>query len=749
MSENRSYTFTANPNGVTSAFDKIKASGNTMYSDLIKDAQRYSKVASQQEKILREAEKNLRSQSRTAYEEDRQAIRQQREESYQAMREKINLMKSRGQSSKVEGFTKDESKNIEERYRYANKENTNLHRERTFEASQISELISSSREAARNTINAAKQNTISLADKIKELESSDSEGDRMVAATIREELKNKGVSEGLSSKDLEYFQDKKVEKQEDNRGVESVIGALTQSRRLTAITSAAQGFVRSNDGSDILRSAVDLTANLGGMITQSLSSALPGVGKLLAPVFGEMAEGGLKVLGEASMRTYEERNKLEGAIFSYSAATGSNVDSSGYRNLISSTLKNSPNDKLQKAKEKIAEEDFGLYDSIMANTSSSAKQKLLKERSARVSDTTAAESMISQNQNSGIFNDLEKIGITFEKYQREQLIAARTAGSKRDDVNITRTALTAEKGLGVDKNITYSLVEIQRNTGKDIATTIGGVLNRGQSSYFSGGDRTFLPEFLQKFSQFQRTLLSSSSKVSDAETYNRLEMFNKIGGQFDTKDFRSMGNINSINEGLSKPKNDVFDAMSWNVLRGIFPNKDSSELLEIREGGIKNAEYFKGMVGNIMGSTTDKSSKIGGISGLFGLNTSASREIFDNWDTIKNYSDKEFSSGKFGSAFMEDEASKYTTLNQKNEASIENAFVRGATDGMLKVGESMVAAIKQAFSGATINVSNGYLRLDRGSPLENVPVNPGGKKATTTRYTPSYAPKSLWELENR
>ncbi len=300
-------------------------------------------------------------------------------------------------------------------------------------------------------------------------------------------------------------------------------------------------------------------------------------------------------------------------------------------------------------------------------------------------------------------SDLSNYGIDFSQYQAIQQEAVLRFGSKNLNQNVTNVALL-EKGFSISRDSLYQLADIQRNTGKNVLNTAGGVLGSGLVS-----DRAFFGEILGKFTELQKNFLNVSTSVSDKTTADVLKLFNNVGGEFSVNDFRSMGNINSIQNSISNPGSDAMKALSYNVLRRLNPNAGISDLRLMQQQGLQTPGYFSGLLKSLeqMGGGEDFMRL--SLEGL-GLSASSSKTLYDNRQAIYD--------GKIGQgdltniisgSKLSSEASQSTTQLDLNSASIKNAIVQGTTEGVVEMAERFTETIKQIFAGTTIVLKNGEL----------------------------------------
>jgi hypothetical protein len=305
--------------------------------------------------------------------------------------------------------------------------------------------------------------------------------------------------------------------------------------------------------------------------------------------------------------------------------------------------------------------------------------------------------------------DMMNAGISATQFLQLQGEYARKRGSRGDAATTARDAIYAEKAFGVDQGTSSTLIELQRSSkesNRELASLIGGVLERGQGSIFKNGDNTFLNEFLGKFASLQKELLKNSNNVASGLTMDILKQFNSMGGMFDAKDPRSAGLITSINNSLSNPSSDNMKALAFGVLRDQNPHAGIFDLREQMQKGLASPEYLKGMLGMIDRMGGDDQMKMNNLSGMFqGVPFSAIRTLFQNRKNLKNFDTSELRSIGISDEVLKGKAEENTTDLEKNAAKIENGILGG--EAVSKMADAFVTAIKAMLGGAVINLNNG------------------------------------------
>jgi hypothetical protein len=275
--------------------------------------------------------------------------------------------------------------------------------------------------------------------------------------------------------------------------------------------------------------------------------------------------------------------------------------------------------------------------------------------------------------------NMENIGIASTQFVQLQADYAKRRGYRDGSGKTTQDALYAERGFGVDQSTSSAIIEMMRSSksnNRDLANLIGGVLEKGASTFFKNGDTTFLNEFLNKFSALQKELLRTQTNVATGTTFDILSKFNSLGGEFATSDPRSSGLINTINGSLANPNTDFKKALSFYALKKSNPNMSIADLIEEQQKGISSPTYMNAMMGLVDQFGGDESSKRLNFAGMFGLegNQKFATDLY-----------KGFRSGKFkggisqaelsGNANLQSRAEENTTQLEVNTAKIENAVL--------------------------------------------------------------------------
>ena len=331
---------------------------------------------------------------------------------------------------------------------------------------------------------------------------------------------------------------------------------------------------------------------------------------------------------------------------------------------------------------------------------------------------------------SGNSSDLSMSGVGATEFLKYRSDFARKRGYSSGSNETARDAIYAEKAYGVDQSTSANIVEMQRSSregNKELSVLISGILEKGKGNIFKDGDHTFLNEFLGKFSTIQRELLKSQTHVATGTTLDILGRFNKVGGEFDVRDSRSMGNINAIQQGLANPSSDNMKALAFRALSEQNPKLGLFGLREQMQAGLASGTYLKGMLGYIDRFGGDEDMKMNNLSGMFpGLSLSAVRRLYNNKDKLMSGKmSMEELKGSFPGDFKE-RAEANTTQMDSGAADIETKILGGTMEALKTLGGTTRDAILDAFSGAVININGqkGTIEFERPALKKNNNNNP-------------------------
>lgn len=288
--------------------------------------------------------------------------------------------------------------------------------------------------------------------------------------------------------------------------------------------------------------------------------------------------------------------------------------------------------------------------------------------------------------------DLRDAGYSYDQFAEIRNRISPAMGKYATNDVATKVAYL-ERGFGVNTQLSTQLLETMRSNK-------GGSLGIDQTvlglSDMLGGDRTFLPELTQRFNTFTREFLKGQNSIKDGTVASIIGSFDKIGGQFAMKDFRSEQNIMSIQSSLANPNSDNMKALSFSVLRQLNPNMGISDIIAEREKGLGSQGYFQGMLQKIQQIGGGEDMMRMNIGGAFGLSAAASKTVYENLSSLTS-GGMSFENLKKQNpeAFMKSEAEASTALMDKTTASIKNGVVEGVAQSAGAIADAFQQALER------------------------------------------------------
>jgi len=314
-----------------------------------------------------------------------------------------------------------------------------------------------------------------------------------------------------------------------------------------------------------------------------------------------------------------------------------------------------------------------------------------------------------QNVSIGNADQLRSMGVTYQDYVGGQTEIAKRRGMTG---GITYSEVIGlQKALGVQTETTYQLIDVQRmnvDAHKDTFNTITGLLKAGESKgLFPGGDRTFFGQFLQQFGQFSKELGKVQTKIDDSLVAGLLLNFNKVGGQWQLRDPRSMTNITSLNESIANPNDDIAKVINFRILRKAMPGATLDQLNEEETKGVFSKYLLKGIMQEY--AHAPQGTVLTALRNRFGgqLSFDAIRELYRNRNQIAYGNadiDQILKSGGMSRGDVIGRAGELTTDPEKQMAFIQNSFATGAKEGVKAAISAITEAIENVFNRSVIKI---------------------------------------------
>lgn len=655
---NASINFRVNDTGVSSYMERMRQSASQMTANLIRDAQRQTDVAKDQLRLIQQQITLIERRSRLDREAAEQAVRSNRDQ-------RISGIERRGQT--IDSLADENKRRFNageisrEEFLQRRRRIEGLAQRNTVEAisSQSDERLAEVREQARQSqllANYMRENidTIRLTSHEELLQMRRGDEALVDAVDESDEPANRLANQLASQQHIEE-QAREGERDRDKR--ENPMLAMANGVMIDRIGAMVANIPQTRNELDYVKPMLALAGTLMGGLAGNLIDMVTG-SKILGTGIGQTQFGALGIqigeklgefAGSAIERSFQSREQLTSSNYALQALVGKDLGMAGFR----------------------------------------------------VGDgSTGVISKYNQ--------DYSRYGLDYKEVSQLMYETASRKGSSsqlgRDSENI----VAMQQGWGVKQDTSMSMLELirsNRDGDKNLVNIIGGVLQKGQGTIFKDGDRAFLNEFLMRnYSQLQKTLLSTQSRVSSGTTMDILGRFNSIGGEFSAQDSRSTGLINQIQGSLANPNSDNMKALAFTVMRRKNPKMGIAGLLEEQQKGLASPTYLKSMLGSIDEMGGDRDMKIMNVAGMFGLqdNMAAARRIYDNRGKLMS-GQISLAELKGTGAYSQDsvrqlgeeQTGKYT----KSTAEIENAFIDSAVKGVTVVGEKMADLMGDMMDG--------------------------------------------------
>lgn len=679
---NASINFRVNDTGVSSYMERMRQSASQMTANLIRDAQRQTDVAKDQLRLIQQQIALIERRSRLDREAAEQAVRSNRDQ-------RISGIERRGQT--IDNLADENKRRFNageisrDEFLQRRRRIEGLAQRNTVEniSTQSDERLVEVREQARQSqllANYMRENidTIRLTSHEELLQMRRGDEALVDAVDESDEPANRLANQLASQQHIEE-QAREGERDRDKR--ENPMLAMANGVMIDRIGAMVANIPQTRNELDYVKPMLALAGTLMGGLAGNLIDMVTG-SKVLGTGIGQTQFGALGIqigeklgefAGSAIERSFQSREELTTSNYALQALIGKDLGMAGFR----------------------------------------------------VGDgSTGTISKYDQ--------DYSRYGLDYKETSRLMYETASRKGSSsqlgRDSENI----VAMQQGWGVKQDTSMSMLELVRSNrdgDKNLVNIIGGVLQKGQGTIFKDGDRAFLNEFLMRnYSQLQKTLLSTQSRVSSGTTMDILGRFNSIGGEFSAQDSRSTGLINQIQGSLANPNSDNMKALAFTVMRRKNPKMGIAGLLEEQQKGLASPTYLKSMLGSIDEMGGDRDMRIMNVAGMFGLqdNMAAARRIYDNRGKLMS-GQISLAELKGTGAYSQDsvrqlgeeQTGKYT----KSTAEIENAFIDSAVKGVTVVGEKMADLMGDMMDGM-----KRYVKAKFDEMMQEIK---GGKENTT------------------
>jgi hypothetical protein len=637
---NVSVNFKVSGGELSNYIDQIQKKSDALTNSAIKSAMEQSNASKEQLKIINEQIAAVERKNRVESQAARAIALERRDEALKAHKEQIDSDKNKAYSN-----DKLSDKDLKERITaIEGRERSGEDKIKGDYRDQLTVLKEQERQSKLQT-SLTKDQIQTSREAAREQVKAIVSGDKTLADVYKEVGEEANEEEKLTLSLIEDQLKEEKKKAEKEKDKDTVLGAILKSDLLKSAGNMVGGIPNAKNELDFVK---PMTSMIGMAIGGALGSAIDlatgtkvlgtGVGQTQAGVIGaEMGKIAGEFIGGSLERAYKGREELTNRNFALQALTGMDYGVDG----------------------------FGSKNNGLKGTG-----------------------------RSNLTGNLSKYGLDYSQTADLEFQLAQRQGKGSNLYGGAENVVALEKGLGVSRDAIYSVIEMQRSSlegNKDFMKTISGVLKEGNKNVFKD-DRTFLSEFLGKFTGLQRELLKSQGTVATGTTMDLLMKFNSIGGQFDMRDPRSMGYVNSINNSLINPNTDFKKSLSYYALRQhMGTGANIADIMQEQQKGL-GSETYRNSIFGLYSSMGDDGTKRMAFADLVGGNVDAGTRLLRAFQSgsLKNGGGfgKELSAG-FGENDVRSLADSQVGQYTKSTAEIQNMFVDDVSKAVVGVGDKM------------------------------------------------------------
>lgn len=300
--------------------------------------------------------------------------------------------------------------------------------------------------------------------------------------------------------------------------------------------------------------------------------------------------------------------------------------------------------------------------------------------------------------------DLSGLGLDFIKSAQMLAEIAKSQGSSKNLGGTLAEVAGLKSALGIENSQSYGLLSLKKENSKsgDLVNTIGGLLKQGSSSTFAGGDRTLLPQVIQRFTDIQKEALEGQTTIGEKTVSNILFGFNKMGGAFSAADPRSAGFISGAQSSTANATGNS-QALLLSELQRLNPKLSPTQLIEEQQKGMEGSKLVRTSMVNLMkrfgGSTEDGQARFAA-SQYFGGKIYAGRQFARHSGAFGNIENGGNLHGDLTTDGLMQTGASQTSYLSKSGANISNSFTKGIAEGIGEVKKEIIDLFKVMLSAA-------------------------------------------------
>lgn len=213
--------------------------------------------------------------------------------------------------------------------------------------------------------------------------------------------------------------------------------------------------------------------------------------------------------------------------------------------------------------------------------------------------------MNSRAMTGDLFGSAESLGMNETEFTRYAMTISQTRGrGKRGGRPLALDQLSMERGFGLELGSMTELNAVARYGGSDILTLMTDFLNKANNSGLWDIDKGDFTQLNEKIG-FLNRLTQQEAQLFETFTGNRSqEILSVFGRVFNMSGGRLGNRIDTLNRGITSPRNEFIQAEIMSTIAEDNPNMNLRQLRQIQQQGI----FGKGVFGSVLRRLQKRSS---------------------------------------------------------------------------------------------------------------------------------------------
>ena len=285
-----------------------------------------------------------------------------------------------------------------------------------------------------------------------------------------------------------------------------------------------------------------------------------------------------------------------------------------------------------------------------------------------------------------------------------------------------------QRGLGFRPDLINQQLRIQRMVVPGAGTALDQVSIAFEAALKEGliteEDRTLFKEIISAQLDAATMFSETAEMVDPNVALKTILELNRVGGMFAVSDPRSAANMSALQQGLSTPQNDFARAHSFMILRELLgPDAGIFDIKEAEAAGMQTPGFLAKMVQSIVSmSPFNEQNQLMTLKREFpDLSYPAVRRLRAQKDVLGTMTPEEIEE-EFGGGLISQRKRDFKGKAIENvsfleiaRADVENAFIKGAMDGVLTVTDRFGHLITNKFVEAITTASQTLVQQLKGT----------------------------------